>query len=186
MMGKEFETQVLDIDEEKTIKKLKELGAVESEEIFQRRYVYNIENDPNNVTVGRWIRLREAAGKSKLTYKNRTSNDIDGTEEIEVDIGNFDEAAKILDKLNEFKDIFYQENRRKIFTLGDIEFTIDTWPMIPKYLEIESNSEENVKKGLKLLELEGKDVGHIGCIAIYNHYGIDLHQHKILKFEKEE
>jgi hypothetical protein len=57
--------------------------------------------------------------------------------------------------------------------------------MIPTFLEIESTSEEKVKKGLKLLGLEGKDAGHIGLIQIYRKYGKDIHAYKELKFKEE-
>ena len=54
--------------------------------------------------------------------------------------------------------------------------------MIPAILEIESGSEEKVREGLRLLDLEGKDEGHLGLLQIYKKYGIELHNYKELKF----
>lgn len=116
-----------------------------------------------------------------ITYKNRAGKDIDQTKELEVEVDDFKATATILSKAD-FKGMYYQENKRHKFVLDDIEFTLDTWPRIPTYLEVEAKSEAEVKKGLKLLGLLGKDAGHIGSLAIYDHYGIKLHGIAKLKF----
>ena len=85
-----------------------------------------------------------------ITYKKKSGQGIDETEEIEVNVDDFEKAAQILNKLN-FSERKYQENRRKFYRLGDIEFCIDSWPRIPTYLEVESHSEEKVLEGLSLL-----------------------------------
>lgn len=183
-MQQEFETQVLDIDVEEIKRKLIELGAKEEPEVLQKRWVFDIEClDAKEASTGEWIRLRKINDKSTLTYKNKKGSGISETEEIEIVIEDFDKTAEIMSKLNCFIGKYYQENKRIKFELKGIEFTLDTWPMIPTFLEIEADSEENVKQGLKMLELEGKDVGHIGTIQIYAKYNIDLHSYKELKFK---
>ena len=67
-------------------------------------------------------------------------------------------------------------------TLDDFEFCIDEWPRIPTLLEVESTSKEKVKEGLKLIGLEGKDIGDEGVLEIYAKYNIDLHGIKKLTF----
>lgn len=127
--------------------------------------------------------MRQSDGEITLTYKRRVGKGVTDTQEIEVKIDDFDKTAEILSKLRCFTAEYYQENKRIKFILKDLEFTIDTWPMIPVFLEIEGRNEEDVKKGLKLLGLEGKDSGHLGAYQIYKKYGIDLHSYKELKFE---
>jgi len=181
-MNKEFETQVLDIDCEKIINKLRELGAEEYPEVLQKRWVYDILClGAEKAGVGEWVRLREVNGKTTLTYKNRKDTGIADTEEIEFEVENFEKAAQLLSKLK-WTGEYYQENKRHKFIFNNIEFTIDTWPMIPAILEIESGSEEKVREGLRLLDLEGKDEGHLGLLQIYKKYGIELHNYKELKF----
>jgi len=179
---KEFETQILNINPEEIANRLRELGAEEKPEDFQERFVFDINYLDSQLGADEWIRVRRVNNKSTLTYKKRTGTGISDTEEIETKIKDFDNTARILSKLKCFKGVYYQENKRKKFKLNNIKFTLDTWPLIPTFLEIESTSEKKVREGLKLLNLEGKDEGHIGTLQIYKKYGIDLHAHKELKF----
>jgi adenylate cyclase class 2 len=180
-MEKEFETQILDLDVEEIKDKLRKLGAVEELEVFQRRWIFDI--DPCSDThTGEWIRLRQAGDKKPIiTYKNKIGKGMSDTSEIEVEVDDFDKTAQILSKAP-FKGKYYQENKRHKFRYLNMEFVFDTWPKIPPIMEIEAKSENEVKNGLKVLGLENKDAGHIGTIAIYKHYGIDLHSFRELKF----
>ncbi|KKR18317.1 MAG: hypothetical protein UU65_C0002G0248 [candidate division CPR2 bacterium GW2011_GWC1_41_48] len=180
-MQQEFETQILDINPEKIAEKLRLLGAEEEPEVMQKRWVFDIEPCTAKGT-GKWIRLRQMGDKkTTLTFKNRSGRGICDTRELETEVSDFEKTARILSEAP-FEGRYYQENKRHLFILNDIEFTIDTWPKIPPYLEIEAGSEKKVQEGLKMLGLEGKDSGHIGSVAIYNKYGFDLHSFKELKF----
>lgn len=175
-MAKEFETKVLDIDVKNIKDKLVNIGAKEKPEILMRRWVFDI--DPSKE---RWIRLRDDGEKITITYKCKTGSGISETEEIEVEVFDFENTAEILSKLK-FQSKYYQENKRKLFIFDDVEFAIDSWPKIPTYLEIESYSEKKVKDGLDLLNLKNKDIGNISVKNVYSKYKIDLHSFKELKF----
>jgi len=183
-MNKEYETQVLEIDAEEIKNKLRELGAKEFPEVLQKRWVFDIKCLAEQ-GIGEWIRLRQVNDKVTITYKNRKNTNIDGTEEIEVEVEDFDKAGALLSKLGCWTGHYYQENKRIKFILDGIEFTLDTWPKIPTFLEVESSSKEKVKEGLKMLNLEGKDIGHLGLLKIYRKYGIKLHDYKEIKFEED-
>jgi adenylate cyclase, class 2 len=183
-MGQEYETQIVDFDKEQVIKKLRELGAKEEPEILQKRWVFDIKcSSGKDVGLGEWIRLREVRGKSVLTYKNKRGRGIDETEEVEVEVSDFEKTAQILSKLTHFAGKYYQENKRHKFILNEIEFTIDTWPKIPTILEIEAQNEEKVNEGLKILNLTGKDLGHVGLPKIYDMHKLNIHAYKELRFE---
>lgn len=180
-MEQEFETQVLDVDKEQIASKLRKLGAEEEKEVLQKRWIFDAEPCTANST-GRWIRLRQVGDKKPtITYKNKSGKGMSDTKEIEVGVENFEKAAIILSQLD--LPQYFQENKRAKFTLNEIEYTLDTWPRIPTYLEIEAKSPEKVQEGLKLLGLESKDVGHMGTLTIYKQYDIDLHSIKELVFE---
>jgi adenylate cyclase class 2 len=176
-MKTEFETKVLNINVATVIKKLKEIGAKETLEVLSRRYLYYPNKDD-----GTFIRLREMGKKTTVTYKERSnSTEIGQTQEIEVSTTDFKKTAEILSKIN-FNKTLYQENKRQTFILEDIQFSIDSWPHINPFLEIEADSKENVQKGLALIGLIGEDVGDKGLRDIYNDEGLDLYSFKILKF----
>jgi len=184
-MGTEFETQILEINHEELAEKLRKLGAKETKEILQKRWVYDIECLSHiNPSMGEWIRLREANGKSTITYKNKRGTGLSETEEIEFEISDFEKAAEVLGKLKGFEGKYYQENKRHKFVLNGIEYTIDSWPKIPTFLEIEAESEEKVHEGIKLLGLSEKTHAHYGLITIYSKYGIDLRSYKEIRFDK--
>ncbi|NOZ44184.1 MAG: CYTH domain-containing protein [bacterium] len=128
-----------------------------------------------------WVRLRDNGNVITMTYKVRNSVEIDAAKEYEVEVNNFDNAYELLSKLK-WNGVFYQENRRQIFLIDDIEFMIDTRPMIPTYLEVESSSKDKVEKGMNLLGFAFEDGENITGSMVYEKYGIDIHQYKELKF----
>lgn len=93
-MSIEYEARVLEIDVEKLIKKLEELGAEKVGDWNQRRYVYDLQEDSKS----KWIRLRTNGEKTTLTYKEIKAQTIDGTEEIEFEIKDFDTANEFYKK----------------------------------------------------------------------------------------
>ncbi len=179
-MDNEFETKVLKIDKEVIIEKLRQLGAKEEPEKLQKRYIFDMTSESVE-----WIRLRTDGTTTTMTYKHkvRGNTEIGKTVEIEVEVADFEKTAQILSKIH-FKDIYYQENKRHIFHLGDIEYSIDSWPMLEPYLEVEGGSQEKVREGLQLVGLEGQDVGDADIVDIYKkEKGIHLHDYKELKFK---
>lgn len=175
----EFETKVLDIDTDEVIARLRALGASEQPEVLMRRWVFDIKSE-----VLEWIRLRDNGQKVTLTYKRKPNGNIDvgKTIEIETEVSDFDKTAEILHNAP-FDRVFYQENRTHIFTLNGVEYSIDSWPMINPYLEVETDSIEGVQKGWELLKVSGKVVGDKDLMEIYEEAGIDIHSYGELKFK---
>ena len=180
-MFHEYETKIIDINVSEIEEKLHKLGAtLIKPETLMRRRVFDVQAHSGNT--GKRFRLRQQGNKTTLTYKERWWLEIGSTKELETEVGDFDTMAELLQKL-ERKTMVYQENKRKVYSRNDIEFCIDTRPMIPTYLEIEAPSKEQVEEALKTLWLEWKDVGDMWMIEIYNNHNIDLHSYNILKFE---
>lgn len=183
-MKKEIETQVLGIDEFAIIEKLTSLGAVPYPEELMRRWMFLLK--PHSADKGEWIRVRQSNSAATLTYKKKSDKSVTGTNELEVDVSNFNKTVKILNKLPCFCQKYYQENKRKRFILGDVEVSIDKWPTIPPFAEIEGPSEGKVREMLRLLSLEAKDSGHLGIFEIYRSYDINAEKITELKFEQKE
>lgn len=180
-MNIEFECTILDVDSQDFISKLNTLGAKNKGEYFQRRYVY----DFNPVNKNKWIRLRTNGIKTTICIKESVDrNKIGGTKELEVEVGDFDTTNKILESLG-YHHRNYQENMRRSFELNGVSITIDSWPLIPDYVEIEGSSEDEVLNTLSQLGISEKDTTTLDVESIYKDiYGIDLLAIKELRFNE--
>ncbi len=171
-MKTEYEIRVLEIDKQEWIKKLESLGAVKKGEYNFRRYTY----DFNPLQENKWVRLRTNGNTTTLTIKEVQNSNIDGTKELETQVSDFDMTHQILKELG-YTYRNYQENSRLQYILDNVEIDIDTWPMIPTYLEIEGESEEEVYSMLNKLGISKND-SKATCLdvtIIYNEiYGIDI------------
>lgn len=179
-MNTEVELRILNINKKEAIKKLEELNAEFKWERLQQRYVY----DFNPVEPKKWIRLRTNGLESTLTIKNIKSDKIDGTEELEIEVSDFNKTNLILNELGYNKKA-YQENKRRRYYLNGVEIDIDSWPLIPDYIEIEGKNKEEVNNIVKLLEYDDKDITTKDVQTIYDDYGYDLDKIEELKLEEE-
>lgn len=66
--------------------------------------------------------------------------------------------------------------------LNGVELDIDTWPMMPTYLEVEGKSEQEVYDMIKLLNLENEKIITSDVAEMYKSYGHDVQNIKVLKF----
>lgn len=176
-MNKEYEVTILEINNSFE-SKLKKLGAKLVSDSMQKRYVYDVVPfNPN-----KWIRLRTNGDKTTLTVKEvKDKNEIGGTEEIEIIVDSFDNTNNLLESLG-YMSRNYQENYRKMYILNNVEISIDSWPMIPTYAEIEGKCEKDVLDTLKLLGYTENDYTTLDVVSIYKLYNIDIMKIKELKF----
>ena len=175
-MSKEYEVTILEIDNSLESKLIK-LGAKLVSDSMQRRYVYDIKP----VNPNKWIRLRTNGKKTTLAVKEvKDKSEIGGTDEIEIMVDSFENTNKLLESLG-YISRNYQENYRKMYVLNDVEISIDSWPMIPTYAEIEGKSEKDVLNALELLGYTKKDYTTLDVVSIYELYNIDVMKIKELK-----
>ena len=119
--------------------------------------------------------------KQHLHIKNVVKTTIDGTKELEVEVSDFEKTNELLENMG-IKSRGYQENKRTQYILNGVEIDIDSWPMIPTYVEIEGKNEEEVMNTLEILELPKDKVTTLDVDSVYKKYGIDLKDIKVLKF----
>lgn len=142
-----------------------------------RRYVYDIVVGDQS----KWARLRTDGTSATLTVKHIEHDGIDGTHEIEVEVADFDKTHALMEKLG-FTAKAYQENQRLSYDLHGAQLEVDTWPLIPKYLEIEAGSKEEVILAAQRLGYCEAELTSINTVAVYAHYGIDLGSISELRF----
>lgn len=177
----EYEARVLEINKEELEKKLNDLGAKKVADFNYRRRVYNF----SPATDGKWIRLRTDGSKTTLTIKEIKNNKIDGTEETEIEVSNFEDTNTILNKLG-YVSHTYQENKRTRYLLDGVEIDIDTWPYIPTYVEIEGKSIEDVENMINRLNLNDYKVTSIDVQDVFRKfYKIDIAKKEEVKFGEE-
>lgn len=179
-MNKEIEVRILNVDKESVKKRLEELGAEFSWEHLQKRYVY----DFHSVMPHKWIRLRTNGIETTLTIKNVKSKEIDGTEELEIVVDDFEKTNLVLKELGYIPRAI-QENMRCRYYLHGVEIDIDSWPKIPDYVEIEGKNEEEVMRIVELLGYTKEEVTTSDVQSIYEEYGIDLKEIENLELESE-
>lgn len=181
-MKTEYEVRVLEINHDEIVEKLDALGAVKVFDALQERKVY----DFNPINPSKWIRLRTNGIKCTLTIKDIAEKTIDGTKELEIEVSDFDETDRILNELG-YKSRSFQQNRRVQYILDGVEIDLDSWPLIPEYMEIEGKSESEVYSTLDKLGISKENITTLDVDSIYKSYGIeDIKHMPRLAFEEEQ
>ena len=179
-MDIEYEVRILNVDVDEIKRRLDNIGAKFEWDRLQQRYVYDfIPRIP-----GKWIRLRTNGVDTTLTIKNLVSSRMDGTQELEVSVGDFNRTNLILKELG-YEAKGYQENRRIQYKYNDVEIDIDYWPLIPTYVEIEGPSEEAIYKTVEALGFSKENCTSRDVEGLYLDYGYDLGTIYNLKLEEE-
>lgn len=117
------------------------------------------------------LRLRSYYGKSIITYKSKPKNAPKGfkaREEIEVQVSNFENAKKILERLGYEKFWIYEKNRQ-VWVLDGVEVLIDELPLIGNFVEIEG-SEEEIESTARKLGFDMKDAITKNYEKLYKEY----------------
>lgn len=179
-MHTEYEVRILEIDPKEMVEKLEKLHATLIFDAMQKRYVYDFKPKVDS----KWIRLRTNGEKTTLAIKNVATSKIDGTQELEIEVDDFDRCHLILKELG-YEERSYQENKRIQYDLNGVEIDIDTWPKMPTYMEVEGASEEAVYHALDVLGIDKEDCTSLDVESIYGQYGIDVKNVSELKFEEE-
>ncbi len=176
-MNIEHEIKVIGIDPKSILEVLKRNKFLRQGSINFKRYVFDAPSREKNA----WIRLRSDGKVVTLTYKKVIKDTIDGVEEYEVVVNDFEKTRDLL-VASGIGIVSYQENTRELFTKEGVEVSIDTWPHIPPYLEIEAATSNTVKDTINELNLQGYKTTSLSTKEIYRIYGKNIDEYKELKF----
>jgi len=171
----EYEATFADIDVEEMRLKLTESGArLARPEYNQKRTVYVLPKQ-NNVA-GEFARIRDEGDKITLSVKAFDGDEIHNQRETCITVNSFEEAGKLLEILG-CKLKAYQETRRELWILDDVEVTIDTWPFLEPYVEVEGKSEEVVRSVSEKLGFDWSKAIFGGVDVLYSKkYGVSKDQ----------
>ncbi len=138
----EYEATFTDVDKDEVRGRLKEAGALLIKpEFLQRRFTFNL---PSGHEIrGGWLRVRDEGDRLTMSLKVVDGDRIDDQKEICLGIDDLEKAESLLTSIGCQKKA-YQESRRELWRLDGVEVTLDEWPFLEPFVEIEGKSEKEV------------------------------------------
>jgi adenylate cyclase class 2 len=165
-MKTEIEVKFANIDIEQIRQALQTAGGVceQPMRLMKRALI----EEPHHQNEHAFIRIRDEGNKTTLTFKRRAepeASTIDSVKEVEVEVSDFDKTVTIFSEAG-WRYKTFQESRRETWTCDGTEVVIDEWPWLNPYMEIEGESEEDIRAVAEKLGLSWDDVlfGHIDAL----------------------
>lgn len=168
-MKTEIEAKWLNIDVEALRVKLKAVGArlVHAERLMRRKNL-DFPGKPLE-RVGGWVRVRDEGDRVTLSYKQLNDRSLHGTKEVTVVVDDFERTCEFLHDIG-LCEFAVQETKREAWKHGPVEITVDTWPWIPTFVEIEGETEDLVRGEAERLGLPWGEALHGSVEIAYRQY----------------
>ena len=142
-MNIEFEATFANINKDQIREKLRSVGAeLKRPEYLQKRVSFNLPS--GHEISGGWLRVRDEGDKVTMSLKVVNGSKIEDQKETMLVINDFNQAELLLTAIGCKKKAF-QESKRELWILDGTEITIDEWPFLEPFVEVEGVSEELVK-----------------------------------------
>ncbi len=117
-------------------------------EFLQKRVVFHFPT--GHEIPGGWLRVRDEGDKITMSIKVVDGDRIADQKEQLLDVSDFESAVNMLLLLG-CTEKSYQETKRELWKIDDTEVTIDEWPFLEPFVEVEGQSEDLVRSvSLKL------------------------------------
>lgn len=164
-MNIEYEATFPNVDKDDVRKRLKAAGAIlVRPEYLQKRIPFWLPGKKNSKDS--WLRVRDEGDKVTLSLKTHDGEHIENQKELCFEVNNFDDAVELLEAIGCTRKS-YQETKRELWTLDGVEVTIDEWPFLDPFVEVEGKDEESVKNASKKI---GFDYGTALFCSVGNLY----------------
>ena len=139
----EYEATFVKVDKDEIRERLMKAGAkLIKPEFLQKRKTFDLPR--GHELNGGWLRVRDEGDKITLSLKVVDGDKIENQKEISLVVNNFENTCDILQTIGCVKKS-YQETKRELWKINDVEITIDEWPFLEPFVEIEGPSEQAVK-----------------------------------------
>ncbi|MEO8581685.1 MAG: CYTH domain-containing protein [Patescibacteria group bacterium] len=179
-LKEEIEVRILDIDPLEVSNNILEKGGQLVFSGIQERDIFEI---PNAGSSKSWLRLRSAETGTTLAIKIDKGGVV---EELEVEVSDHAAMLGIFRALGVAPRAHHQTHRSLYQLPGEIEVSIDTWPQLDPFLEIEGPSIEAVMTAVALLGLDTEQITPMNIVQIYEQEGIMDIVHTDLVFTPSE
>jgi len=115
----------------------------------------------------KWARVRDEGDKVTLAVKHMDSTQgIHGQHEVEAQLNSWEDGLAMMRMLG-FEASLYQESRRETWHKDDVQVTLDEWPQLPPFVEIEAASEAVVQATAKQLGFDYAQAVFAGVGRLY-------------------
>jgi len=170
-MHVEYEATFLDIDKTDARKRLRKAKAkLIRKEFLQKRVVFSLPK--GHEIVGGWVRVRDENDKITMSLKVVDGKTIENQKEICFKVDNFEQARAFLKTIG-CQEKAYQESKREAWELDGVEISIDEWPFLEPFVEIEGTSEKAVKAVAQQLGFDYSEARFCAVGTLYvERYGI--------------
>ena len=171
-MNIEYEATFPNISKDDVRERLEELGAAcVKPEFLQKRVVFNLPE--GHEIPGGWLRVRDEGDKITLSLKIINGTKIEDQKEIQLSVDSFADAESLVTLVGCQKKA-YQENKREIWKLSNVEIMIDEWPYLEPLVEVEGPSEQAVRDVSESLGFDYSKARFCAVgVLIAEKYGID-------------
>lgn len=120
-----------------------------------------------------WVRVRDEGDRITMAIKAVAGATMEGQKEAEVTVNDFETARSILRALG-CRDKNYQETKRELWELDGTDITIDEWPFLDPFVEIEGHSEDQVKAVSEKLGFTWSEAYFVSADKLYaKQYGVE-------------
>lgn len=143
-MDIEYEAKFLHVNKDEVRERLQKAGAtLVRPEYLQKRIPFHLPIGKRINDV--WLRVRDEGDKVTVSLKAIDGDKIENQKELCVQVSDFSDTVRILEAIGcERKS--YQETRRELSILDNTEITIDEWPFLEPFVEVEGTSETLVRE----------------------------------------
>ena len=142
-MNIEYEATFTKINKDEVRARLIKAGAeLIQKEYLQKRFVFDLPG--GHEIKGGWLRVRDEGSKITMSLKIVDGDRIKDQRETQLVVDDLDKAKDFLVNIGCLEKA-YQENKREWWCLDEVDITIDEWPFLEPFVEIEGQSEESVK-----------------------------------------
>lgn len=167
-MQAEIEAKFLDVNIDDVRTRLEGVGATLKRPMRDMRRV--LIEEEHHIAERSFLRIRDEGDQVTLTFKRKNAerghDTVTSTHEIETTVGNFDAAVQIFSEAG-WRPQSYQESRRETWQYDDVVVTIDEWPWIKPYVEIEGGSEDAVRRAAAKLGFDWAEAVFSSVNSIY-------------------
>ncbi|HOZ56000.1 MAG: CYTH domain protein [Parcubacteria group bacterium ADurb.Bin316] len=170
-MNIEYEATFTNVDKNEIRTKLKSIGAqLIKPEFLMKRTVFNL--PAGHEINGGWLRVRDEGDKITMSLKVVEAGKIENQKEACLIVDDYQKAANFLEHIGCARKS-YQETRRELWIFDDVEITIDEWPFLEPFVEVEGKSEDEVKRISEMLGFDYNQALFCAVDTLYSQkYGI--------------